>query len=189
MKHKLKGYGLQALGWALMFAGIFGGGGIFALGALAFPQVAVGWFALGAFALGGPLAAYGVRLQVRGRGLETGAPEAEERKHRADTRYAALAIGFVLLLACLAVLPMFAAALGLPRPNAQFVVAWYVGWFVAFLVCEKWTTRPLWRAMMRRARKKWELPEETEHSVTGAAAPRREPDGIVRVTRTTSENP
>lgn len=184
MKQKLKGYGLQLLGWALLFAGIFGGGAVFAFGALAFPQVEVGWFIFGAFAVGGPVAAYGVRLQVRGRGLETGAPEATEKKHLADTRLAALAIGFVLLLACVAVLPLFAAGLGFPFPNRGLVVGWYVGWFVTFLVFDKWTTRPLWRAVMRRARARWDVTDdETETSVTGAPAPRRAADGTVRVGR------
>jgi hypothetical protein len=190
MKQKLKGYGLQLLGWALLFVGIFGGGAVFAAAGL-FPQVPVGWFVLGAMAVGAPVAAYGVRLQVRGRGLETGAPEAAQEKHRTDTVHAALAIGFRLLLAVVAVLPAFAPALGLPRPNARFVVAWYLGWFVAFKVFGKWTTRPLWRAIMRRASARWNLPpDETEHSVTGAPAPRRAADGTVRVTRgTRSETP
>jgi|GEM_PF-6321139 len=188
MKQKLKGYGLQLLGWALSFAGIFGGGAVFAVGAVAFPQVPVGWFVLGAVCVGAPVAASGVRLQVRGRGLETGDAEAAQEKHRTDTTFAALAIGFSLLLACVAVLPMFGPAVGLPRPNARFVVAWYVGWFVVFLVCEKWTTRPLWRAIMRRARARWNLPaDETEHTVTGAPAPRRTDDGTVRVNHTTNE--
>jgi hypothetical protein len=189
-KQKLKGSALQLLGWVLLFAGIFGGGGIFAVGALVFPQVPVGWFALGAFAVGGPLAAYGIRLQVRGRGVETGAPEATERKHLADTRFAALAIGFVLLLACLAALPLFAAGVGFPFPNRGFVVAWYVGWFVTFLVFDKWTTRPLWRALTSRARARWDVTADpTERTVTGAPAPRRADDGTVRVDRTTSETP
>lgn len=183
MKHKLKGYGLQLLGWALLFAGIFGGGAVFAA-AGAFPQVPMGWFIFGGIAVGAPVAAYGVRLQVRGRGLETGAPDASEEKHRTDTVFAALAIGFVLLLATVAVLPLLGAAVGLPFPNPRFVVGWYVGWFVVFLVCEKWTTRPLWRALMRRARARWNLPvDETEHRVTGAPAPRRADDGTVRVER------
>lgn len=186
MKQKLKGYGLQLLGWALLF----GGGAVFAVGAVAFPQVPVGWFVLGAVCVGAPVAAYGVRLQVRGRGVETGAPDAAQEKHRTDTVHAALAIGFVLLLSCVAVVPLFGAAVGLPFPNRAVVVGWYVGWFVVFLVCEKWTTRPLWRALMRRARDKWNLPaDETEHSVTGAPAPRRTEDGTVRVERSTSETP
>jgi len=189
VKQKLKGYGLQLLGWALLFGGVFGGGAIFAAAGV-FPQVPVGWFVFGAVAVGGPVAAYGVRLQVRGRGLETGAPEAVEKKHLADTRFAALAIGFVLLLACGAALPLFAAGIGFPFPNRGFMVAWYVGWFVTFLVFDKWTTRPLWRALGRRVRARWDVTADpTEHTVTGAPAPRRDADGTVRVTRTTNETP
>lgn len=187
---KLKGRALQLFGWGLLIGGVAAGGAAFAAAA-AFPQVPMGWFVLGAFALGGPLAAYGIRLQVRGRGVETGQPEATEKEHRDGTVLLGLSLGFSAALGLPLVLPVLGAAVGLPFPNPLFMTAWCAAWFVALFVCEKWTTRPLWRALERRARARWGVTTgATETSVTGAPAPRRAPDGTVRVERApTSEAP
>lgn len=187
---KLKGYALQLAGWALLFAGVVAGGAAFAA-ATAFPQVPLGWFVLGAVLAGAPLMAYGAGLIVRGRGLETGDPGAARKEHRDGTVLLGLSLGFSAALGLLLALPVLGAAVGLPFPNPRFMTAWCAAWFVALFVCEKWTTRPLWRALERRARARWDVTTgATETSVTGAPAPRRAPDGTVRVERApTSEAP
>lgn len=157
MRSKLVGHAQQLLGYGLSFLGLGVAGAAFLVAGF-FPAVPLWVFVAVGVAVGAPLMVVGGRVNSRGRGRVLGqTPEAAAREHREGTVAMAAFLGFLLALSFVAVLPVFAWAVGLGRPNGAFVAGWYVAWILVFGAARHWVTLPMWRWVERRVLGKREV--------------------------------
>jgi hypothetical protein len=151
MAPKLAGHALQLLGYALVFLGLAAAAVLlFASGR--YPAAPMWAFVSGAVVCGAPMMIAGGRINSVGRGLVLGmSPGRAARQYRVQTVLMALYLGFLWLLGGLAAAPVFVRATGLAYPSDTFFSVWLAAWVLIFCGGRPWVTRPLWRAIERRA--------------------------------------
>lgn len=159
MTSKLAGHGLQLLGHALVFLGLgVAAGALFV--ATSYPTVPLWAFVSGGTALGGPIMIVGGRINGRGRGIVIGmAPGDAAREYRVQTIVLALYLGFLWLHGAVVAAPLFVCWTGLVRPHDPFVLAWIVTSMLALCAGRDRISRPVWRAIERRAISRWGAPK------------------------------
>jgi hypothetical protein len=158
MPPKLTGHALQLAGHGLVFLGLgVAAAAMFASGN--HPAVPTWAFVAAGVGLGAPLMIAGGRIDSRGRGLVLGqSRELAAREYRQSTVLLALYLGFLWLLGSLCAVPVFFIAAGWVQPDGVFVKLWLAAWVLIFCAGRDWTSRPLWRAIERRARARWGPP-------------------------------
>lgn len=150
MRSQLTGHALQLAGYALTFLGL--GSTVAAMHlATNYPTVPFWVFALASVAFGAPLMIAGGRINSRGKGRLMGwSPAETDREYQREMIWMAARIGFALLIASLALIPLVVRASGMAHPSSTFFSVWMTGWVLVFCAGRQWTTRPLWEAIARR---------------------------------------
>lgn len=150
IRSKLPGHALQLADYALTLLGL--GATVAAMYLAAnYPTVPFWAFVLASVAFGAPLMIAGGRINSRGKGQLMGWPPDEtDSEYRRETIWMAAHIGFVLLIASLALLPLIARASGRAHPSGTFFSTWMASWVLVLCAEREWTTRPLCKAIARR---------------------------------------
>jgi hypothetical protein len=164
MKSRLAGHALQLLGYLLTFLGL----GVVAAALFIagnHPSVPLWVFLAAAVAIGAPLMIAGGRIDSRGRGrVLDQTPEEATAHYRQTTVLMALHLGMGFLLAAFVIAPLLLRATGWVHPSDAFTRMWIVGWLLTLCAGREWITRPVWRAIERRALERWRVADGSKQS-------------------------